>query len=119
MPEIIANKSFWNHLNFDNENVNEFSVNIPLTEMQYSEFLKGSIPDDISSRYLAYFDNDCFYIHSIMVGACYLELFILQDTKGYYINKIKKYNRYNPQHTLKDTISFIEMFLSTPLIFNK
>src|SRR5690606_28432978 len=89
----------------------DYSSDLSLTYEEYSTLIKGYIPDDISSRYLAYFENDCLYIHSLMGGACYLEIYFSQKADKVYITLIRKYRQYNPHHSEKETIDFIKSFL--------
>ena len=63
---VIAKKDFWEHLKFDNENKADLKIKINLDNNQLDKLIAGYIPDDISSRYLAYFENETLFIHSIM-----------------------------------------------------
>lgn len=110
MTEIIANKNLWTHLHFDEDNIVDYSSDLSFTNEKYSIVKRGYIPDDISSRYLAYFENDCLYIHSLMGGACYLELYFSQKADKVFIARIRKYRQYNPHHSEKETIDFIKSF---------
>ncbi len=112
---VIAKKDFWDHLRFDYENKTEFKLNIHFDNIQFDKLKVGYIPDDISSRYLAYFENDTLFIHSIMGGDCYYELKFNTNINNICCDKIIKYNKFRPDDSKEETVSFIKTFLQYSL----
>jgi hypothetical protein len=112
---VSAKKDFWEHLKFDNENKADLNININLDNSQLDKLKAGFIPDDISSRYLAYFENEILFIHSIMGGDCYYELQFDINLNGLSCSKIRKYIRFRPDESIEEETSFLKSFLKYSL----
>lgn len=112
---VIAKKDFWEHLKFDNENKADLKIKINLDNNQLDKLKAGYIPDDISSRYLAYFENETLFIHSIMGGDCYYELKFDIKSDSLCCNKVIKYIRFRPDESTEQEASFIKSFLNYSL----
>ncbi len=112
---VIAQKKFWNHLKFDTGNISEIKSKFIFKTTQFDKIKAGYIPDDIASRYLAYFENETLFIHSIMGGDCYYELKFNKNLNNIYCDKIYKYNKFRPEDNKEQTINFIKSFLQYSL----
>ncbi len=109
---VIAKKDFWEHLKFDNQNKTDLKTKIHIDNTQLDKLKAGYIPDDISSRYLAYFENATLFIHSVTGGDCYYELKFDISNNDIFCRKITKYTKFRPDDSLEQTISFIKSFLN-------
>jgi len=101
----------WNHLFFDEGGFTDFEFEYSLSTEDYSKISCGYAPDDISSRYLAYFEDETLFIHSIMGGACYVEVHVDSNGNNKKICRLRKYDKYNPHHDKLGTIEFVKSFL--------
>lgn len=111
MDTVIAKREFWSHLKFDENQTSSINVSFVFNKPQYDKIKSGSIPDDIASGYLAYYENNILYIHSIMGGDCYFELTFYEDNDLAFCNKIKKYTKFMSTDTEQQTINFVKSFV--------
>lgn len=101
----------WNHLFFDEGGFTDFEFEYILSAEDYSKISCGYAPDDISSRYLAYFEDGTLFIHSIMGGACYVEVHVDSNGNCKKICRLRKYDKYNLHQDKLGTIEFVKSFL--------
>lgn len=88
------------------------------TKSQFDKVTFGYAPDDIASRFFAYYENSILYIHDLMSGDCYYELKFHEDTDFAICLEIKKYTKFWPTHTERETINFVRSFLTYSIFTN-
>lgn len=65
----IAKKTDWKTLDMPKETAS-FSLDISLTESEFSALKSGHIPCEMEDKWFVYFENNILYIHRSWTGIC-------------------------------------------------